>query len=123
MIRRGFWLTAGAVTGIYAYRRVSALSRRLSASLNPAGPAQEARPARQVRQVGGARQVHRGARQVHRGARQVHRGAIGAARETYRFTRDVREGMDLYAARHSRSAGSTLSTDHESTTYEPKDGR
>jgi hypothetical protein len=102
MIRRGFWLTAGAVTGIYAYRRVSALGRRLSASLNPAGPAQE------------ARQVH--------AARQVHRGAISAARETYRFTRDVREGMDLYTARHSRSAGSTESTDHESTTYEPKDG-
>ena len=102
MIRRGFWLAAGAVTGIYAYRRVSALGRRLSASLNPPGPAQE------------ARQV--------RGERQVHRGAVNAARETYRFTRDVREGMDLYTARHSRSAGSTESTDHESTTYEPKDG-
>ena len=30
MIRRGFWLTAGAVTGIYGYRRVSAVGRRLS---------------------------------------------------------------------------------------------
>ena len=35
MIRRGFWLTAGAVTGIYGYRRVSAVGRRLSASLTP----------------------------------------------------------------------------------------
>ncbi len=35
MIRRGFWLTAGAVTGIYGYRRVSAAGRRLSASLSP----------------------------------------------------------------------------------------
>ena len=34
MIRRGFWLTAGAVTGIMAYRRVSAVGRRLSARLN-----------------------------------------------------------------------------------------
>ena len=47
MIRRGFWLTAGAVTGIYGYRRVSAVGRRLSARLNPAaGPrAPAAKPA------------------------------------------------------------------------------
>ena len=35
MIRRGFWLTAGAVTGIYGYRRVAAAGRRLSATLTP----------------------------------------------------------------------------------------
>ena len=35
MIRRGFWLTAGAVAGIMGYRRVSAVGRRLSASLDP----------------------------------------------------------------------------------------
>ena len=102
MIRRGFWLTAGAVTGIYAYRRVSALGRRLSASLNPArlnpaGPA------------GTTQDTNR------------HK-AVGLARETLRFTRDVREGMELYKARHPAAAGSTLSTDHESTIYEPKDG-
>ena len=45
MIRRGFWLTAGAVTGIYGYRRVSAIGRRLSASLNPGGPGTGAKPA------------------------------------------------------------------------------
>ena len=39
MIRRGFWLTAGAVTGIYGYRRVSAIGRRLSGTLNLPGPA------------------------------------------------------------------------------------
>ena len=44
MIRRGFWLTAGAVTGIYGYRRVSAVGRRLSASLTP-GPALPREPA------------------------------------------------------------------------------
>jgi hypothetical protein len=44
MIRRGFWLTAGAVTGIYGYRRVSAIGRRLSASLTPgASPARGSR--------------------------------------------------------------------------------
>ena len=103
MIRRGFWLAAGAVTGIYGYRRVSAVGRRLSASLNPAEPAaaltQGARSAQSARSA---------RRQSARLARRGRRGAIGVARETYRFTRDVREGMDLYMARHSAPAGSTL---------------
>jgi hypothetical protein len=82
VIRRGFWLTTGAVTGIVAYRRVSMVGRRLSASLND-------------------------------------RGAIRAARETHRFSRDVRAGMALYAARQSAPAGSTLSTNHD---VQPEDG-
>ena len=117
MIRRGFWLTVGAVTGIYGYRRVSAVGRRLSGSLNqgslnqgslkPAAPEQAALT------------------QSARLARQGRRTAIRAARETYRFTRDVREGLDLYNARPA--AGPTLSTDRESTdrestTHEPEDG-
>lgn len=109
MIRRGFWLAVGAASGIYGYRRVSAVTRRLSASLNPAEP--------------GAVLTQRA-----RTAQSARRTAIKAARETYRFTRDVREGMDLYLARHSEPSGPTLSTDHgatdhESTTREPKDGR
>ena len=115
MIRRGFWLAAGAATGIYGYRRVSAVGRRLSASLNPAEPAaaltqsaQSARNARNARNARSARLARRGGR-----------GAIGLARETYRFTRDVREGMDLYMARHSAPAGSTLDTNHDPR---PKDG-
>ena len=87
MIRRGFWLAAGAVTGIYGYRRVSAVGRRLSASLNSAELTQGARLARQGR-----------------------RTAVSVTRETFRFTRDVREGMELYMARHSGSAGPTPST-------------
>jgi hypothetical protein len=107
VIRRGFWLAAGAVTGIYGYRRVSSAGRRLSASLNPAEPAaalpQSARSARSAQL-----------------ARRGRRGAIGLARETYRFTRDVREGMDLYMARHSEPPDSTLNIDHDPR---PKDGR
>jgi len=104
VIRRGFWLAAGAATGIYGYRRVAAIGRRLSASFNPAGSIQEPRL-----------------------AQRSHRGAVSLARETYRFTRDVREGMDLYMARHSAAAGSTLSTDQSvpdkpKTTHEPEDG-
>jgi hypothetical protein len=107
VIRRGFWLAAGAVTGIYGYRRVSAVGRRLSASLNPAEPAaalpQGARSAQSARSA----QITRSAQSA-RLARRGRRGAIGLARGTYRFTRDVREGMDLYLARHSAPAGSTL---------------
>jgi hypothetical protein len=97
VIRRGFRLTAGAVTGIYAYRRVSAVGRRLSASLNPAGPAAT------TREIAKARH-----------------SALNAARETFRFTRDVREGMELYRTRHP----ATLSTDHASneTETELEDG-
>ena len=101
MIRRGFWLAAGAATGIYGYRRVSAVGRRLSASLNPAQPTAALT-------------------QSARSARQGRRTAIRAARETYRFTRDVREGMDLYMARHSEPPDSTLNIDHDPR---PKDGR
>jgi hypothetical protein len=60
MIRRGFWLTVGAVGGIMGYRRVAGVTKR------------------------------------------------GWARETIRFTRDVREGMDLYIARHPGRPGPTL---------------
>ena len=100
MIRRGFWLVAGAATGIYGYRRVSAVGRRLSASLNPAPPAAALTKSAQS------------AQSVQSAARQGRRTAIRAARETYRFTRDVREGMDLYMARHSEPPDSTLDTNH-----------
>ena len=71
MIRRGFWLTVGAVTGVVGYRRASAVGRRVSGRLS-----------------GG--------------------GAPGLAVRAIRFARDVREGMDLYMARHSPPEGPTL---------------
>ena len=92
MIRRGFWLTTGAVTGVVAYRRVSAVGRRLSASLN-LGTSPQPKPLFSVR--------------------RTRRTAIRATRETYRFTRDVREGMELYMARHAGSAGPTLRTNQD----------
>jgi hypothetical protein len=91
MIRRGFWLTAGAVTGIWGYRRVAAAGRRVSASLSPGGTLKAA--------------------DTRMAARRARRGAVALAIQIYRFTRDVREGMELYAARHPAPAGSTLSTD------------
>jgi hypothetical protein len=115
MIRRGFWLTAGAVTGIYGYRRVAAAGRRLSATLTPGRLAPE-RTLELARAGARARSTGRRAR----------RGAIAAARETYRFTRDVREGMELYRRAHPAPAGSALSASQtrsaNRTDHEPEDG-
>ena len=124
MIRRGFWLTAGAVTGIWGYRRVAAVGRRVSASLTPGGTLKlagiraDTRPGTRADTPAGTGIASRRAR----------RGAVVLARETYRFTRDVREGMELYMARHPAPAGSTLSTDRitDQTTdhdAQPEDGR
>lgn len=71
MIRRGFWLIVGAAGGIMGYRRVASLGRQLSATLG-AGQSRPQRP----------------------GAVKRH-----WVRETIRFSRDVREGMDLYLTR------------------------
>ena len=123
MIRRGFWLTAGAVTGIWGYRRVAAVGRRVSASLTPGGTLKLADTRADTR--AGTRAGTRMA------SRRARRGAVVLARETYRFTRDVREGMELYTARRPAPPGSTLSTDqttdqitHQTTHHDaqPEDG-
>ena len=123
MIRRGFWLTAGAVTGIYGYRRVAAAGRRLSATLTPGRLAPER--TLESRFEGTLELARAGARARSTG-RRARRGAIAAARETYRFTRDVREGMELYRRAHPAPAGSTLSASQtrsaNRTDHEPEDG-
>ncbi|HEX4829843.1 MAG TPA: hypothetical protein VH478_01950 [Trebonia sp.] len=67
MIRRVFWLTAGAAGGIMGYRRVTRLARRGVAG-----------------------------------------DAVRMAREARSFSRDVREGMEIYSARRPRALGPTL---------------
>lgn len=81
MIRRGFWLLAGAAGGIMGYRRVSSLTRQLSVTLG-------LNPQQQNAQEAAVRRHW--------------------ARAAIRFTRDVREGMDLYSARHPRTSRPTL---------------
>jgi hypothetical protein len=119
MIRRGFWLTAGAVTGIYGYRRVAAAGRRLSATLTPGRLAPE-------RTLESTLELARAGARARSTGRRARRGAIAAARETYRFTRDVREGMELYRRAHPAPAGSTLATSQtrsaNRTDHEPEDG-
>jgi len=123
MIRRGFWLTAGAVTGIYGYRRVAAAGRRLSATLTPGRLAPEGT---RERTLEGTLELARAGARARSTGRRARRGAIAATRETYRFTRDVREGMELYRRAHPAPAGSTLSTSQNRsanrTDHEPEDG-
>jgi hypothetical protein len=114
MIRRGFWLTAGAVTGIYGYRRVAAAGRRLSATLTPG-------------RLTPASLAPEGTLELARAGARARWGAIALARESYRFTRDVREGMELYRLAHPAPAGSTLSAGRNQdrnrpTDHEPEDG-
>lgn len=78
MIRRGFWLLVGATSGIAGYRRVESLGRQVSQALGT------------------------------RRDRPGKKAGRHWARETIRFTRDVREGMDLYSSRQVARRGSTL---------------
>ena len=86
MIRRGFWLTVGAVAGIAGYRRVSAVGRRVSGRLTRGGAPSLNQQSLNGRSLNGP----------------------NLARQAIRFTRDVREGMDLYMARRSPPEGPTL---------------
>jgi hypothetical protein len=92
MIRRVFWLTAGAAGGIMGYRRVAALGQRISGK----GTAGKGTAGRRSLPLG---------------------GTIRATRAVRSFSRDVREGMELYSARRPRAVGPTLpaSTDNDLT--------
>jgi hypothetical protein len=92
MIRRGFWMVVGATGGIVGYRRAAELGRSLALlarGTTPGTPAQ--------------------------GAPAPRTPWRHWARETIRFSRDVREGMDLYMARHPGRVGPNLgaSADHD----------
>lgn len=83
MIRRGFWVTVGAVAGIMGYRRVVSAGRAVSGTL-------EASPR--------TRRVKRG----------LVLGTLKLGRDAHRFRRDVREGMELYMTRHPGPESPTL---------------
>jgi hypothetical protein len=106
MIRRGFWLMVGAAGGIMGYRRVSSIGRQLSATLSPAGPRGADQPA------GG--QARGGTALGGRAGRGLVRGTIRFSRDARMFSRDVREGMDLYMVRHPAQRSPTLGAGAES---------
>ena len=103
MIRRGFWLAAGAVLGVTGYRKATRLARTVVPAGRPArtgvltlAPEPPRRPPLLT-----SRQVLRGAARAGRSAAQ------GAA-----FARDVRDGMAEYLDRHAQGAGRTLESQH-----------
>ena len=96
MIRRGFWLVAGAAIGVSGYRRASRLAR----SVFPDRPGHAlAAPA-----GGPARTPVITGRSLLAAAATAGRGtAQGVA-----FARDVREGMAEYLDRQGEQAGRSL---------------
>ena len=113
MIRRGFWLAVGAAGGIMGYRRVTALGRQLSTTLAPTTAAETAdrSDAGQAGTAGGALAAQAGkagAVLTARASRGLLRGTIRFSRDARMFSRDVREGMDLYMVRHRPQGSPTL---------------
>jgi hypothetical protein len=107
MIRRGFWLAVGAAGGIMGYRRVSSIGRQLSATLSPSALGNGGQ--RQADgQPSGAAASSTGAALRRTARRGLVRGTIRFTRDARMFSRDVREGMDLYLVRHRGQGSSTL---------------
>jgi hypothetical protein len=117
VIRRAFWLGAGAAAGIMGYRRVEAIGRQVSGKVT--GTVTGAGIGKSGAGKSGAGKSGAGKPVLKRSAggatRRATRGALRLARESMRFTRDVREGMDLYMARHNAPRASTLNTRELST--------
>lgn len=120
MIRRGFWLTLGAVIGVTGYRRAARLARSVLPAAN-AGRGQLALARRDDRALppGHAGSAGRGQRRDVPGDRQgyedVARRALAAAAVAGRsaaasaaFVRDVRAGMAEYLDRHDGRPPRTL---------------
>jgi hypothetical protein len=111
MIRRGFWLAVGAAGGIMGYRRVSSIGRQLSATLSPAAPRGGATMAWNGALASGsgpAAAGRHGQPLSGRARRGLVRGTIRFTRDARMFSRDVREGMDLYLVRHRAQGSPTL---------------
>jgi hypothetical protein len=106
VIRRGFWLAVGAAGGIMGYRRVSSIGRQLSATLSPAVPGDGSRPPADGQTPGAATRA--GTALSGRAGRGLVRGTIRFTRDARMFSRDVREGMDLYMVRHREPGSPTL---------------
>ncbi|HUA42100.1 MAG TPA: hypothetical protein VMA32_11060 [Streptosporangiaceae bacterium] len=109
MIRRGFWLAAGAVLGITGYRKATRLARTLT------GQGQQARSAAVLPTAARASIVARQTRlalPARASARPGSRAAsaVAGAAAAAGFVRDVRDGMaeywDLHRGELDRTLGS-----------------
>lgn len=107
MIRRGFWLTAGAVLGITGYRKATRIVRALTGQAQPgrstAVVPTAARASLVARQTGLALPARPAARPGGRAGSVVATAASAAG-----FVRDVREGMAEYRDLHRGELDRTL---------------
>jgi hypothetical protein len=112
VIRRVFWLTVGAAGGIMGYRRVAALGKRISGrSTTRQRPSGHRLSERGAAALGLARWNAAQGSAARRGAASRSLslgGTIRATRAVRSFSRDVREGMELYSVRRPRAVGPTL---------------
>jgi hypothetical protein len=95
MMRRGFWLAAGAVLGVAGYRKASRVARTITGAPVP------------------GRMLSSGPRALKAGseARPAGPAAVPVAariRSAVGFARDVREGMAEYRELHGRRLGRSL---------------
>jgi hypothetical protein len=99
VIRRGFWLVAGAVLGVTGYRKASQLARAVVPASRPAqtGVLTLAPQPPRRRPLLTSGQILRGAARAGRSAAQ------GAA-----FARDVKDGVAEYLDRNGPAPGRTL---------------
>jgi hypothetical protein len=105
MIRRGFWLAAGAALGVTGYRRATRLARDLGFPVDrpPAGG-----QTRQGDETQQSRETGNLARRPRHQAPARPRGAIAAVVSAAIFVRDVREGMAEYRSLHRGELARTL---------------
>jgi hypothetical protein len=112
MMRRGFWLAAGAALGVMGYRRVTRLARGLGFGAD--GPPAAA----QNGQHPDSRQLRSDDSQTGRPRHQAparHRGAIASIASAAVFVRDVREGMAEYWSLHRGELARTLGSRSDRT--------
>jgi hypothetical protein len=118
MIRRGLWLAVGAAGGIIGYRRAVSVGRGLSGTLMLTRGAEPGQPG--APDAPGAPRTPGPASRKRTAGRGLARQAIRLSRDVRRFSRDVREGMDLYLARHPGPHAPTLgaSADNSADNHE-----
>jgi len=102
MIRRGFWLAAGATLGVMGYRRASRLARELGLGSDGRAAAGRTHPSDGTRQVRGSGNL------TPHPAPARPRGAIASVAAAAVFVRDVREGMAEYWSLHRGELARTL---------------
>jgi len=101
MIRRGFWLAAGATLGVMGYRRATRLARELGLGADGAPAARRTRQGDEARQASGSGNLTRP-------VASRPRGAVASVASAAVFVRDVREGMAEYWSLHRGELARTL---------------